>query len=81
MHYVAVFTDVGFTFDAQFASFFGAGFTVTGDKVVELHHLSADKTIFEVGVDHACGLWGCGANRNSPGAHFFYTSSEVGVQV
>jgi len=35
VHYVAVFTDVGFTFNAQFACFFGAGFTVTGDKVVE----------------------------------------------
>jgi hypothetical protein len=34
MHYVAIFTDVGFTFYAQFACFFGASFTFAGDKVV-----------------------------------------------
>ena len=50
------------------------------DVVLVGSDFGADKTFFEIGVDHTGGLGGGGAHANGPGAYFLLACGEVGLQ-
>ena len=80
MHDIAVLDDVFLAFEAHFAGFLGALFAVVGDEIVVADDFGADEAFFEVGVDDAGCLRGGVAFVDGPGADFFDTGGEVGLQ-
>src|SRR5690606_17485298 len=50
-------------------------------EVIVADDFGANEAAFEVCVNDCGGLGGCGANTDGPGAYFFYTGGEVGLQV
>jgi hypothetical protein len=58
MHHVAVGDDVVFAFQAEFSRVARAGFALARDIVGKGDGFGADETLLEIGVDHACRLWG-----------------------
>src|SRR5476649_155372 len=81
VHHVAVFNDVVLAFQAPFAGFLGARFALVLDEVVVGDDFGADEAFFEVGVYHASSLRCGSADAYGPGADFFDTGGEVGLQV
>src|SRR5689334_18614321 len=66
VHDVAFADDVFLAFQAQLAGFLAALFAFVGDVVLVGDDLGADEAFFEVGVDHAGGLRGGGADLYGP---------------
>src|SRR5688572_3382782 len=62
VHDVAVLHDVTLALRAHAPGGFDGGFRLVLLKVVDRVDLGADEGAFEVGVDHACGLRGGGAD-------------------
>ena len=77
---VAIFHDVVFTFDAEFAGFFDGLFVFEFFEVGEGVDFSADEAPFEVGVNDTRGLRGGGTYGNGPSADFFFTGCKVRMQ-
>src|SRR5271154_3014828 len=78
---VAVFDDVLFAFGAEEAGFFDGLLAAVFEEVGGGVAVGLDETLFEVGVDDACGAGGLGAAANGPGANLLYACGEVGDEV
>src|SRR5271155_4360598 len=78
---VTVFDDVLFAFAAEEALFFDGLFAAVEEEVVGGVGVGFDETLFEVGVDDACGAGGFGAAADGPGADLLYAGGEVGDEV
>ncbi len=81
MDYITVGDYVVLAFQAPFSGVFGPLLAIIRNKVVIADDFSTDKAFLEVGVDLTGSLWGGRADRDGPGAHFFHSGGEVGVQV
>ena len=80
MHHIAVLDDVFLAFEAHLARFLGALFAVIGDEILIADHFGADEAFFKIGMnDTGCLRRGI-AFVDGPGADFFDTGGEVGLQ-
>jgi hypothetical protein len=77
---ITIFDDVLLTLKASATGSFSALLTFVLNVIVITDCLSADEAFFEVGVDHAGGLWGGCSLFDGPGADFFYACGKVGMQ-
>ena len=80
VHDVAVLNDVCLTLDAHLASLADGGFRAILDIIVVLDDLGADEALLEVTVDDAGTLWSLHTLAISPGLHFHWAGSNVGLQ-
>src|SRR5271170_7652773 len=78
---VAVFDDVLFAFGAEEALFLDGLLAAVGEEVVGGVAVGFDESLFEVGVDDACGAGGLGAAADGPGADLLHAGGEVGDEI
>ena len=76
MHDIAVLHRVVLALETKFPGFARAGFAFEFHEIVIGYRLGTDETVFEVGVNYACGLRRVRAPAHGPGAHFFYTGGK-----
>ena len=81
VHHIAIFNDVIFPFRTHPACFLRALLTLVGDEVFIRDSLRANEAFLEVGVDLTSRLRRSRTDRDGPCTHFFYASSEVGLQI
>ncbi len=77
---VAVLENVILAFEAVFAGFAGGGDAAQGGDVLVGDDLGLDEALLEIGVDHAGGLRGLGADVDRPSADLLFAGGEVGLQ-
>ena len=81
VHDVAVLDDVVLALEPHLAGFLGAGFAIERDEIVVGDGLGANKSLLEVGMDDAGGLWCPGAGRHRPRARLLRANGKVRQQV
>ena len=74
---VAVFNDIVFPFEANFACFASCCVAACFNEVIISNDFCTDEAAFEVGVNLPCGLWCLGAFGDGPSASFLFTGGEI----
>src|SRR5690606_10899094 len=80
VHNIPILHNIFLTFLTRFTSGLCALFAFVFHKIIVGNGFSADKAFLKIGVNHTGRLWGGCADGDGPGADFFYTGGEVGVQ-
>ena len=81
MHDVTILDDVVLTLDAHLASFADSSLGAILDIVVVLDDLSADKALFEIGVDNTSTLRSLPTLLIGPGLYLHLASGDKGFEV
>src|SRR5271165_4342544 len=80
MQHIAVLDDIILAFEPEFAGLPRPRFALKRGEIRVGYGLGANKTLFEIGVDHASCLWRPGSLRDGPGAGFLGPHSEKSDQ-
>jgi hypothetical protein len=81
MHDVAVGDDVFLAFQPQLAGVAGTGFAAERDVIGVGDGFGADKTLLEIGMDHAGGGRRLGAAVDGPRPRLLRPDGEIGDEV
>ena len=80
LNHVAIFDNVVFAFNAQFARLFGLHMRPQFHQIVVSNHFRCNEAAFEVGVNHAGSLRCFHAFGDGPGTGFFLPGGQVSAE-